>query len=161
MYAENILEILCVDYTKWKVKCDNIISFPIYFFDGKIYQWIIVIVWEQGKGILQWSFSVWKGTIYFRASFPLLLLRFCQCSGHGSSPISSKWKISLYYIYIKHTCTRTINLQFFLQDPPVFYQDLVWFRFYSPSTHFRSFRTRSVTLTTLYLGKPPRQFTST
>ena len=38
---------------------------------------------------------------------------------------------------------------------------LVWFLFYGPSTHFRSFRARSVTLTTLFLGKPPRQFTST
>ena len=38
---------------------------------------------------------------------------------------------------------------------------LVWFLFYSPSTHFRSFRARSVTLTTLFLGKPPRQITST
>ena len=35
------------------------------------------------------------------------------------------------------------------------------FLFYGPSTHFRSFRARSVTLTTLFLGKPPRQFTST
>ena len=32
---------------------------------------------------------------------------------------------------------------------------LVWFLFYSPSTHFRLFRARSVTLTTLFLGKPP------
>ena len=30
-----------------------------------------------------------------------------------------------------------------------------------PSRHFRSFRARSVTLTTLFLGKPPRQFTTT
>ena len=37
---------------------------------------------------------------------------------------------------------------------------LVWFLFYGPSTHFRSFRARSVTLTTLFLRKPPRQFTS-
>ena len=37
---------------------------------------------------------------------------------------------------------------------------LVWFLFYCPSTHFRSFRARSVTLTILFLGKPPRQFTS-
>ena len=37
---------------------------------------------------------------------------------------------------------------------------LVWFLFYGPSTHFRSFRARSVTLTTLFLCKPPRQFTS-
>ena len=35
-----------------------------------------------------------------------------------------------------------------------------WFRFYGPLTHFRSFRARSVTLTTMFLGKPPRQFTS-
>ena len=33
--------------------------------------------------------------------------------------------------------------------------------FYGPSTIFRSFRARSVNLSTLYLGKPPRQFTST
>ena len=33
--------------------------------------------------------------------------------------------------------------------------------FYGSSTHVRSFRVRSVTLTTLFLGKPPRQFTST
>ena len=31
---------------------------------------------------------------------------------------------------------------------------LVWFLFYSPSTHFRSFRARSVNLATLFLGKP-------
>ena len=33
--------------------------------------------------------------------------------------------------------------------------------FYGPSTHFRSFRARSVNLATLFLGKPPRHFTST
>ena len=38
---------------------------------------------------------------------------------------------------------------------------LVWFLFYGPSTHFRSFWVRSVNLATLFLGKPPRQFTST
>ena len=31
---------------------------------------------------------------------------------------------------------------------------LVWFLFYGPSTHFRSFRVWLVTLTTLFLGKP-------
>ena len=35
------------------------------------------------------------------------------------------------------------------------------FCFYGPSTHFRSFRARSVNLATLFLGKPPMQFTST
>ena len=39
--------------------------------------------------------------------------------------------------------------------------DLVCFLFYGPSTHFRSFRARSVNLATLFQGKPPRQFTST
>ena len=38
---------------------------------------------------------------------------------------------------------------------------LVWFLFYGPSTHFTSFRALSVTLTTLFLAKPPRQFIST
>ena len=120
---------------------------------------IIVIVREKGKGILQWSFSVGKGTIYFRASFPLLLLRFCQCSSFCPWFFADFVKVkNIALLYIKHTCTRTINLHFFLQDPPVFYQDLVWFRFYGPSTHFRSFRARSVTLTTLFLGKPPRLY---
>ena len=40
-------------------------------------------------------------------------------------------------------------------------QFLVWFLFYGPSTHFRSFQAWSVNLATLFLGKPPRQFTST
>ena len=31
---------------------------------------------------------------------------------------------------------------------------LVWFLFYGPSTHFRSFRARSVNLATLFLGNP-------
>ena len=33
---------------------------------------------------------------------------------------------------------------------------LVWFLFYGPSTHFRSFWARSVNLATLFLGKPLR-----
>ena len=33
--------------------------------------------------------------------------------------------------------------------------------FYGPSTLFRSFWARSVNLSTLFLGKSPRQFTST
>ena len=43
-------------------------------------------------------------------------------------------------------------------------RDSVWFvliLFYSPLTHFWSFRARSVNLATLFLGKPPRQFIST
>ena len=42
------------------------------------------------------------------------------------------------------TCLQVCNLE-----------DLVWFLFCGPSTHFRSVRARSVTLTTLFLGKPP------
>ena len=38
---------------------------------------------------------------------------------------------------------------------------LVVLVFYGPLTHFMSFRARSVNLATLFLGKPPRQFTST
>ena len=34
-----------------------------------------------------------------------------------------KKKKNIAVLFIKHTCTRTINLQFFLQDPPVFYQE--------------------------------------
>ena len=37
---------------------------------------------------------------------------------------------------------------------------LVVLVFYGPSTHFRSFRARSVNLATLFLGKPPGQFTN-
>ena len=32
--------------------------------------------------------------------------------------------------------------------------------FYGPLTHFRSFPAQSVNLATLFLGKPPRQFTT-
>ena len=37
---------------------------------------------------------------------------------------------------------------------------LIWFLFYGPSTHFRSFWAWLVNLATLFLGKPPRQFIS-
>ena len=37
---------------------------------------------------------------------------------------------------------------------------LVVLVFYGPLTHFRSFRARSVNLATLFLGKPPGQFTN-
>ena len=40
-------------------------------------------------------------------------------------------------------------------------RDLIWFLFYGPSTHFMSYRAWSVNLATLFLGKSPRQFTST
>ena len=63
---------------------------------------IIVIVREQGKGILQWSSSVWKGTICFRASFPLIMV----LSMLLLLPMVFRWfrqskkkkKKSLYYI---------------------------------------------------------------
>ena len=71
---------------------------------------IIVIVREHGKGI--------------RASFPLLLLWFCQCSSFCPWFFADFVKVKkIAVLYIKHTCTRTINLQFFLQDPPVFYRE--------------------------------------
>ena len=85
---------------------------------------IVIIVREQGNGILQWPFSVENGTLYFRASFPLLLLWFCQCSSFCPwffGDFVKEKKIAV--LYIKHTYTRTINLHFFLQDPPVFYQE--------------------------------------
>ena len=37
--------------------------------------------------------------------------------------VKKKKKKNIAVLFIKHTCTRTINLQFFLQDPPVFYQE--------------------------------------
>ena len=42
-----------------------------------------------------------------------------------------------------------------------FVDRLVGLVFYGPSTHFMSFQARSVNLATLFLGKPPRQLTST
>ena len=45
-----------------------------------------------------------------------------------------------------------------LQINPVVVVVLV---FYDPSTRFMSFRVRSVNQSTLFLGKQPRQFTST
>ena len=45
----------------------------------------------------------------------------------------------------------------------MFYNQYVWFDFCFTALQriFRSFRARSVTLTTLFLGEPPRWFTST
>ena len=61
---------------------------------------IIGIVREQRRGILQWSSSVWKGTIRFRASFPLIMV----LSMLLLLPMVFRWfrqskkKKSLYYI---------------------------------------------------------------
>ena len=51
------------------------------------------------------------------------------------------------------------KMRFFYVKPPVVV--VVVLVFYGPSTHFRLFRAQSVSLSTLFLGKPPRQFTST
>ena len=53
-----------------------------------------------------------------------------------------------------------ILLQFLF--PCIFYLTkwLVVLVFYGPSTHVRSFQARSVNLVTLFLGKPPGQFTN-
>ena len=61
------------------MKCNNIVIFPVYFFPvGKSASGKQVENHshcpEQEEGILQSSLSVGKGTICFRASFPLLLL---------------------------------------------------------------------------------------
>ena len=37
--------------------------------------------------------------------------------------VKKKKEKNIAVLFLKHTCTRTINLQFFLQDPPVFYQE--------------------------------------
>ena len=60
----------------------------------------------------------------FRASFPLLLLWFCQCSCFYPWFFADFVKVKKFAVlYIKHTCTRTINLQCFLQDTLVVYQE--------------------------------------
>ena len=85
---------------------------------------IVVIVREHGKGhsplergqyVLEWVFRY-----YYYGSVNAL------ASAHGFSPISWKWKKKIAVLYIKHTCTRTINLQ----DPPVFYQYSKWKSFF-------------------------------
>ena len=49
-------------------------------------------------------------------------------------------------------CFCCVFLSFLLQN---FCFGLIGYLFYGPSTHFRSFWAQSVTLTTLFLGKPP------
>ena len=72
---------------------------------------IKVIVREHGEGILQSSYVLERVFRYYCYSSISAL-----ASAHGFSLISSKWK-KIAVICIKHTCTRTINLQFFLLFP--------------------------------------------
>ena len=74
-------------------------------------------------------------------------------------------KHPLVILHPKQTCMRNLMEIRDKRSGSIFQSfdrsNLVWFPFYGPSTHLRSFRARSVTLTTPFLGKPPGQFTST
>ena len=66
--------------------------------------------------------------------------------------------------YISLTIVTSVLLVVFVSGQSFFRLKLkLWLLllFYGPSTHFRSIRVRSVNLSTLFLGKPHRQFTST
>ena len=70
-----------------------------------------------------------------------------------------KWLKSEYLRFVKvgaYTCSK-----YKVIDKGVLVVGVVVLVFYCPSTYFRSFRARSVSLSALFLGKPPRQFTST
>ena len=54
-----------------------------------------------------------------------------------------------YYEIGGHFCTAMLRL---ISGKHKIGFSFVWFLFYGPSTHFRSFRARSITLTTLLLG---------
>ena len=68
---------------------------------------------ERGQYVLERVFRYcYYGSVNALASVPGFR-RFRQ----------SEKKKKIAVLFIKHTCNRTINLQFFLQDPPVFYQE--------------------------------------
>ena len=72
---------------------------------------------ERGQYVLERVFRYcYYGSVNALASVPGFR-RFRQ------SEKKKKKKKNIAVLFIKHTCTRTINLQFFLQDPPVFYQE--------------------------------------
>ena len=104
--------------------------------------------------------------IYVFAWFSALILRFVFANTN-----ENKVLVDLLCWFFKKTklndkiavTVATISTLFHLMDNNILFMPFwgVWFLFYGPSTHFRSFQARSVTLTTLFLGKPPRQFTRT
>ena len=81
-----------------------------------------------------------------------------QCV-HGKSLIAREPEVHLIFFLIVRNFFKNVSLQ--MSNFILVSFGLVSFLFYGPSTHFRSFRARSVNLATLFLGKPPRQFTST
>ena len=80
---------------------------------------IIVIVREQGgggRGFYNHHSPLERGQ--YVLCLPLLLLEFCQCSSFCPWVFADFVKVKeIAVLYIKHTCTRTINLQFFLSAP--------------------------------------------
>ena len=94
-------------------------------------------------------------TLVTAIALPVLLYR-------RANKETDLWNFFNFVIFFEHRCLQLMEYQkqfFDRQWHKVF--GLVWFIFYGPSTCFRSFRARSVNLATLFLGKPPRQFTST
>ena len=65
-----------------------------------------------------------------------------------------KWTIFMLHENDYFLCSKFLNIFSIF----VVVVELV---FYGPSIHFKSFRARSVNLSTLFLDKSPRQFTST
>ena len=72
---------------------------------------IIVIVREQGEGIYNHHSPLERGQYVLEQVFRYYYYSSVNAlaSSHGFSLISSKWK-KIAVLYIKHTCSRTINL---------------------------------------------------
>ena len=81
-----------------------------------------------------WNFGFIKYVVYYEQTTKRL--SDCVCAGCSVSCCSH-----MAYRFCHDAAQTTV---------------LVWFLFYGPSTHFRSFQAWSVNLATLFLGKPPR-----
>ena len=96
--------------------------------------------------VRQWWKSACTST-FFLFSFFFFYLNFTACHSFWAKSID-RWGKNRRSSKKKHLTTPASRTWFVSH---VF--GLVWFLFYGPSTHFRSFQAQSVNLATLFLGK--------
>ena len=145
-----------------------------YRFFPIISQWALSVAMETGSNLSQnlmqsfpypndASYKIWSTLANWPQRYSSFIWIMTEWQNHRIPEGQGKSSIAPIFSKQGYKYVKLILILLFWGSFIVWFKwDLfVWFLFYGPSTHFRSFRAWSVNLATLFLGKPPKQFTST